>query len=641
MGTNRSVRFEPWGVEVSTSEAETVLELAKRGDIGIEALCGGAGVCGTCTVRVEEGSENLSSISEAERSVLDENVLEDGQRLGCEASIQEGDVAVFVPPKSRIEQGVIMTAGRSMEFQRQPAARRYPLQLDTPTLEDTLGDRERILAGLASEYDLSVTEVDRLGLRSLPKRIREASSRDTLHLTPIVFRGRELLTVFPGQQENIYGIALDVGTTTLACYLADLVTGEICATTSQLNPQSSHGGDIISRVEYAQRGRDEQATLHQEVADAVAEMIDEVTDEADISPSMIVDAVFVGNTAMHHCFLEIETKHVTVAPYVPAAHGLLAYKARDLDVPINESATCSWLPIIGGWVGPDFVADLLAANVFEREGPTVYIDIGTNGEIGVSTEDRLLAASAPAGPALEGAEITDGVQAKRGAIERVSLDPDTWEPELGVIGDITPIGICGSGLLDAVAQLFEVGAISRRGRLRDPETNPRRIREPTEGQREFVLVEESKSSHGEEIVISQDDIREIQHAKAAIQSGTNLLLDEAAVDSVDQLVMAGGFGNSIDPNAASLLGLFPETRVEEVDFLGNAAGYGAIYALLDETARETASRIIEEVEYIELANQDGFNDEFMEALFFPHRDIDRYPSVKRRIRETRGEVEDI
>ncbi|MBS3761509.1 MAG: 2Fe-2S iron-sulfur cluster binding domain-containing protein, partial [Halodesulfurarchaeum sp.] len=251
MGTNRSVRFEPWGVEVSTSEAETVLELAKRGDIGIEALCGGAGVCGTCTVRVEEGSENLSSISEAERSVLDENVLEDGQRLGCEASIQEGDVAVFVPPKSRIEQGVIMTAGRSMEFQRQPAARRYPLQLDTPTLEDTLGDRERILAGLASEYDLSVTEVDRLGLRSLPKRIREASSRDTLHLTPIVFRGRELLTVFPGQQENIYGIALDVGTTTLACYLADLVTGEICATTSQLNPQSSHGGDIISRVEYA------------------------------------------------------------------------------------------------------------------------------------------------------------------------------------------------------------------------------------------------------------------------------------------------------------------------------------------------------------------------------------------------------
>lgn len=641
MGTHRSLRFEPWGVEVATSKDETILELAQQADVGIEALCAGAGVCGTCTVHVEDGSENLSPISDAERTVLDESDLDDGARLGCETVVQDGPVTVFVPPKSRMEQGVIMTEGRSMEFQRRPAARRYPLELDAPTLEDTLADRERVIAGLKSEYDLDVTAVDRLGLRSLPKQIRAESTRETLRLTPIVFREQELLTVLPGHQESIYGIAVDVGTTTLACYLADLLTGEICATSSRLNPQSSHGGDIISRVEFAQRGPEEQARLHEEVAGAVSEMIDEVTETADISPSRIMDAVFVGNTAMHHCFLEIETKHVTIAPYVPAAHGQLAYKARDLDVPINESANCSWLPIIGGWVGPDFVADLLAANVFERDGTTVYIDIGTNGEIGVSTEDRLLAASAPAGPALEGAEITDGVQAKQGAIERVTLDPDTWEPELGVIGDGEPIGVCGSGLLDAVAQLFEVGAISRRGRLQDPETNPRRIRDRSDDHREFLLVEAEDAGHGEEIVISQDDIREIQHAKAAIQSGTNLLLDEAGVETVDQLVMAGGFGNSIDPSAASLLGLFPETRVEEVDFLGNAAGYGAIYALLDETARETAARIIEDVEYIELANQDGFNDEFMEALFFPHRDIDRYPSVKRRIRETRGEIEDV
>ncbi|MFW6004301.1 MAG: ASKHA domain-containing protein [Halodesulfurarchaeum sp.] len=631
--------FEPWGIEATSRTEETLLELAEREGVEIQALCGGDGVCGTCRVQVEAGGENLSSVTEAERSILGEDALEAGVRLGCEARILEGSVEVFVPPKSRLDQGVIMTEGRAMDFERRPAARPYPLRLDAPSLEDTQADRERVLDGLAAEYDLEVDSVDRRGLQELPNRIRAAGDRETLRVTPIVFRERELRTVFPGQQAEIYGIAVDVGTTTLACYLANLVTGEICATTSRLNPQRPHGGDIVSRVEFAQRGPEERATLHREVATAVAEMIEEVTETAGVDPSTIMDAVFVGNTAMHHCFLEIESTYVTVSPYIPAAHGLLEYDARDLDVPINESGTAAWLPIIGGWVGPDFVADLLAANVFEREGTTVYIDIGTNGEIGVSTDDQLLAASAPAGPALEGAEITDGVQAKQGAIERVSLDAETWEPELGVIGGTSPVGICGSGLLDAVAALFEVGAISRRGRLAEPAASPR-IRDGPDEERMFVLVEEANTGHGEEIVISQMDIREIQHAKAAIQTGTTLLLEEAGVDTVDQLVMAGGFGNSIDPGAASLLGLFPETRVEAVDFLGNAAGYGAIYALLDETARETATEIIERVEYVELATLDRFNDEFMESMFLPHRDLERYPSVKRRLEKVRGSLAD-
>lgn len=642
MGKNRSVRFDPWGIEVTTDREATLLELAKRADVGIEALCGGAGVCGTCTLHVENGMENLSAVSREEQSVLSESQLAKGYRLGCETRVMDGDVTVFVPPKSRIEQGVIMTEGRSMEFQRRPAARRYPLEIQSPTLEETLADRERLLSGLSSEYDVDISTVDRLGLCSLPNTMRSVSEADgTLHCTPVIFAETELLTVYPGRKEPIYGVAVDVGTTTLACYLANLDTGEICATTSRLNPQISHGGDIISRVEFAQRGQKERTSIHREIAEAVNEMIGEVAGEVDISRGEILDAVFVGNTAMHHLFLEIETKPVTVAPYIPGAHALLEYKAREVDIEINESAYCSWLPVIGGWVGPDFVADLLAANVFERQGTTVYIDIGTNGEIGVSTGDRLLAASAPAGPALEGAEITDGVQAKPGAIERVSVSNETWEPTITVIGETSPIGICGSGLLDAVAQLFEVGAISRRGRLCEPEENPKRIRDREDGEREFVLVEGKESDHGEEIVISQADIREIQHAKAAIQTGTNLLLDVADVETVDQLVMAGGFGNSIDPESAGLLGLFPETRVEEVEFLGNTAGYGALYALLDTEARKTAAAIVEEAEYVELAALDGFHDAFLEALFIPHRDIDRYPSVERRILETRGEIEEV
>ncbi len=639
MGTQRSVSFEPWAVEVSTSSDATILELAEQEDIGIEALCGGEGVCGTCTVKVEDGDQNLSAVTDAERAVLSEDEINVGKRLGCEARIQGGHVSVFVPPKSRIEQAVIMTDGRSFDIERQPAARAYPLELEAPTLADTVADRERVVMALADEYDVTISTVDRRGLQSLPNKLRAGNDRETLRVTPVVYRDDHLLTVRPGHDTSTYGIAVDVGTTTLACYLLDLETGDRCGTASRLNPQMRHGGDIISRVEFAQRGSTEQATLHQEVAGAVEAMIEEVTAAAGISPEQIVDAVFVGNTAMHHCFLEIETTPVAVAPYVPAIHAGVEYPARDLDIPINESARCYWLPVIGGWVGPDFVADLLAAGVFERAGTTVYIDIGTNGEIGVSTDDRLLAASAPAGPALEGAEITDGVQAKPGAIERVSFDPETWAPEIEVIDGAEPVGICGSGLLDAVASLFEVGAINRRGRLPEPDGRSSHIRESADGDRRFRIVEAAESGTGEDIVVSQEDIREIQHAKAAIQTGTTLLLDEAGVESVDQLVMAGGFGNSIDPHSASLLGLFPETQVETVDFIGNAAGYGAMYALLDEGARETAASIVEEVEYVELATLDRFNDEFMEAMFLPHRDIDRYPSVKRRVEEPRDTIE--
>jgi len=640
MSTNPTIRFLPDGLAVSGERSETILDVAEAHGLAFEALCRGNGVCGTCTVRVESGADTLSPVGEEERSVLTEAQLEAGYRLGCRAALGDGEVTVFVPPGSRLESGIVMTEGRSIEFEHDPAVKLYPLQISAPTLDDTVADRERLLAALEADYGLSVEHFDRLALAELPNTMRTASATETLECTAAGYREQSVLACFPGRHETAYGVAVDVGTTTLAVYLLDLRTGDRVAVTSMLNPQRAHGGDIVSRVAFTQNDPAGRRQLQQLIRTAVNEMIDEVSRTAEIEPTDVLDAVFVGNTAMHHLFLGIEPRPVAASPYVPANHALLEYTARDLDIEINPSATVSWLPVIGGWVGPDFVACLLAADVLDRSEPTVYIDIGTNGEIAVSDGERVLAASAPAGPALEGAEITQGVQAKPGAIERVQLDSETWEPAIGLIGEGPAIGICGSGILDVVAQLFLVGAIDRRGLLAGPDEHER-IREDAHGNREFLLVPAEETDIEDDIVVSQADIREIQHAKAAIQTGVLVLLDRADVGSVEQLVMAGGFGNAIEPESARLLGMYPETRIESVEFLGNAAGYGAMYALLDTQARERAAAIVEAVEYVELAAVEGFQDEFMEAMFLPHHDLDRYPRVREEIEAVRGPLEDV
>lgn len=628
MASEYSLVFTDLDRTIDVAAGTSILEGADAAGIDIEALCGGDGVCGTCAVVVEEGSHQLSPVTTDERAVLSESQIEHGYRLGCRATVEDGAVSVAVPAASRLESGIIMTAGRSLDIDLQPALRLYPMQVSQPSLEDTVADRERVFEELEREYDLTVSRCDRLALQNLPNTMRaDTGGADTYHCTAAVFRGNELVAVFPGRRDSAYGIAVDVGTTTLAVYLVDLRTGEQVAVTSRLNPQRTHGSDIVSRVAFTQNDPDGRRVLQREIVEAVNEMVGAVIRDAEVARSDVLDAVFVGNTAMHHLFLGIEASPVAAAPYVPANHGILEYKARELGLEIHESGTLAWLPVIGGWVGPDFVADLLSANALDRDEPTVYMDIGTNGEIAVSTGDRMLAASAPAGPALEGAEITHGVQAKQGAIERVDLDPDTWEPDLEVIGGGPPIGICGSGILDAVAQLFLVGAIDRRGGLETPGVRDGRIRETSDGEREFLLVPSAETGIDEDIVVTQSDIREIQHAKAAIQTGTIVLLDVADLDAVDRLVMAGGFGNAIDPASARLLGMYPEARVDEVEFLGNAAGYGAQYALLDERARARSEAIVEAIEYVELAAVDGFHDEFMEAMFLPHHDLDRYPGV--------------
>lgn len=642
-----SIVYEPWDESVDAREGESLLDAAERADVGIESLCGGEGLCGTCTVVVESGQACLSAPTDADERLLSESQLDRGYRLSCRADIASNcaadELRVRVPSVSRETGGIVLTEGREIDVDLDPAVKHYHLELSVPTLEDNLADRERLLAGLETAYDIRPETIDYRLLRALPNRLREGERDDTdddrdafLEVTATVYADQELIDVRAGVHEDRYGLAVDIGTTTIAVYLVDLQTGEVEAVSSRLNPQTTYGGDVMSRVRHSRNEPDGLTTLQESIVDGVNECIDSVTLEADVDPEDVYEAVFVGNTAMHHLFLGIEPSYVAGSPYVGANHAPIVVKAREVGIEINPAGYLSWLPISGGWVGPDKVSVVLVAGHYRDPETTVCIDIGTNGEISVGNDEALWTTSAPAGPALEGAEITHGLRAQEGAIEHVRIDPESFAPEWEVIGDAPPAGICGSGVIDAVAQLFEVGVLDRRGKFREAVLGSDRVRRNEHGVLEFVLVEADAAAIDSDVVLTQNDVREIQMAKAAIQAGTLVLLDELDIETVDRVVLAGGFGNYIDPESARTIGLYPDTPIEAVESLGNAAGIGAKLALLDRDAREEAERIVDRTEYFEIAGTDAFRDSFMASMYLPHRDLDRYPRVTARIEAERG-----
>lgn len=635
MSDERSVTFQPSGKQAQPSVDETLLDAATDIGVGIESLCGGEGLCGTCKVIVEDGDDNLSTPTDADEVLLSEDQLDEGYRLSCRCAMKSaGPVEVTVPTVSQQTRGVVLTEGRELDIELDPAVRQYPLELAEPTLEDNVADRERILAGLAESYDIEVEAIDHFVHRELPNDLRAHELDDGLAVTATVYDEREVIDLTPGLHEEAYGLAVDIGTTTVAVYLVDLRTGDVEAVASRLNPQSEYGGDIMTRVRHTRRNDDGREELQDAIVAGVNDCIEEVTSEAGVEPAHVYEGVFVGNTAMHHCFLGIEPSSVAGSPYVAANHAPVTVKARDVGVDINPSGYLYWLPISGGWVGPDKVAVLLVAGHYREDPMTVCIDIGTNGEISVGNREKLWTTSAPAGPALEGAEITHGVRAQTGAIEHVSIDTETREPAWETIGDDPPTGICGSGVIDLVAGMFESGLIDHRGQVRDAVHPHDRIRR-ADGVVEYVVVWDDQSGIDGDIVLTQNDIREIQMAKAAIQAGTLVLMDELGIDEVDRVVLAGGFGNYIDPESARTIGLYPDTPFEKVESLGNAAGVGAQLALLDRDARAEARHIVDIAEYYEIAGTDEFRDSFLESMYLPHQHLDRYPRVRDRIEAIR------
>jgi len=621
--------FQPYGRRFEISEGKTILEIAKDAGIGINAICGGEGLCGKCRVIIHEGRENLSKPTEAERRALSEDDLARNFRLACQARIlRTGLIIVEIPPESRVDRQKLLLSGYERKIKAKPAVRRINIHLKKPSLLDVKADIDRLLEAVESQIGSEV-KVDYEVMKVIPHLLREAD----WHISVVLWRDKEIISVEP-DYTGLYGFALDIGTTKLAGYLVDLNSGKIIAATSMMNPQIAYGEDVISRIKFASEGEENLKALNRSLIEGINKMIDELCGEVGISHHNIYDMTVAGNTAMHHIFLGIPPNYLAQMPYPAALQSPIDVKAREAGVKINSGAYIHVLPVIAGFVGGDAVADALATEIYEADEVSMLIDIGTNTEIILGDKEDLIACSCASGPAFEGAHIKCGMRASNGAIEHVWIKPGTFEVGYKTIGDEKPRGLCGSAVIDAVAEMLKVGLIDSSGRFIMDNDTPR-LRGRGRGA-EFVIAWKDETASSHDIVVTQSDIREIQLAKAAIYTGTSILMRHRRIkpDDIRMVYLAGAFGNYIDPQNAKVIGMYPDVPLERVRFVGNTAGSGARAALISMEARKTAERIAKKIRYVELGADPAFQDEFLKATYLPHRDPERFPTIVDMLRRT-------
>ncbi len=629
------VNFQPSGRRGEVEAGKTLLDAAQRLGVDLESVCGGKGTCGKCKVRVEEGyfekdamesrMSHLSGLSDMERKFIKP---EDGpqMRLACAAEVH-GDVKLFVPEKSRAGKQIVRKAARDIRVTLDPAVKKYCLKLEPATLHDlSKGDAERIREALQTEYGLTDLEMDYTVLRDLQDRIREGA----WEVTVSVWMDREIVKVEPAFVTVSYGLAVDVGTTTVAAYLCDLETGKVVNTESMMNPQVPYGEDVMSRITYAMTHEDGLATMRNAIIGGINELIDKIT--ADIRANgadggaAIVDMTVVFNTAMHHIFLGFNPVYIGRAPFIPAVQDSLNIKASALGIRINPASYVHVLPIEAGFVGADNVGVLIAEEPYHSDDTVLIIDIGTNGELLLGNREAVCSTSCATGPAFEGAQIKFGMRAAPGAIEKVRIDPESREPQYKVIGKadwhthiekVNAKGICGSGIIDVIAEMFKAGIIDKSGKfVKDLETP--RVRKDADGKPEYVLAWADETSIGTDITVTQSDVRALQLAKGALYAGAKLMMKRMGIEKLDRVVLAGAFGSHIDTAASLTLGMFPDCHIEKVYAVGNAAGDGAIMALINRDKRREACQKARWVQFVEIAVEPGFEKEFMMAMHIPH-----------------------
>lgn len=614
----------------------TVLAAAAMLGVEIESICGGRQTCGKCLVALERGTfprhgitsadEHLSPPDEAEIAYARKHGINlSERRMACAARIL-GDVLITVPEESQARKQVIRKAAGELTIEVAPAVRLVYVEVEPATLGGP-ADWQRVQTALAEQWGLHDLTIDPVILRRLQAALREGDWKVTL----TIWQGREVIRVAPGYDERLYGLAVDVGTTTVAAYLCDLRTGAVLATEAMMNPQVRYGEDLMSRVSYGMTEPGGVARMHRAIIKALNDLAAQAAAAAGIAADAITDAVLVGNTVMHHLLLGIDPTYLGAMPFALATHDAVDVKARDLGLTaLHPGAMVHVLPCIAGYVGADNVGVLLAEQPTLDDGISLIVDIGTNAEILLGNRERLLSASSPTGPAFEGAHIKHGQRAAPGAIERVRIDPATGAVHYRVIGDerwsdalregesLRPTGICGSGIIEVVAELFLAGLIDRTGRFVPdaPARCPAVRWQGTLG--ELVLASAEESATGQPIVVTQKDIRAIQLAKGALYAGTRMLMDRLGVDHVDRIRLAGAFGSYIDPYHAMVIGMLPDCDLEHVVAVGNAAGDGARLALLNVEQRALARRAARQVEYVETGGTPIFQERFVEAMTLPH-----------------------
>ena len=642
------VVFTPSGKRGRFPVGTPVLTAARQLGVDLDSVCGGRGICSKCQitpsygefpkhgVTVADGA--LSEWNAVEQRYQDKRGLKAGRRLGCQATVQ-GDIVIDVPPESQVHKQVVRKAASARVIEMAPATKLYYIEVEEPDMHVPTGDFERVARALSEQWDITGVTADLPILRKLQPVLRKGNWAITVALyQDHTGAAPRILDVWSGLHEaGIYGLAIDLGSTTIAAHLTNLTTGEVVESAGVMNPQIRFGEDLMSRVSYSMMNKGGDLEMTRAVREALNTLMVELAQAANIDPSLMVEVTFVCNPVMHHLLIGVDPVELGQAPFALATSNSMTMAALELDLTaMNPSARCYILPCIAGHVGADAAAVALSEEPNKSEDLVLIVDVGTNAELLLGNKTRVLACSSPTGPAFEGAQISAGQRAAPGAIERIEIDPVTKEPRFRVIGcdlwsdedgfaeatkasGIT--GICGSGIIEAVAELRIAGLMDDSGLIGSAEATGT-TRSIPQGRTHSYVIYDATDTGGPLITVTQGDIRAIQLAKSALYAGARLLMDEMNVESVDRVVLAGAFGAHISAKHAMVLGMIPDVPLDRVQSAGNAAGTGARIALCNIAARRSIEETVGQITKVETAIAPKFQEHFVAANAIPHKTAD-------------------
>ncbi len=637
--------FTPSGKRGRFPIGTPVLTAARQLGVDLDSVCGGRGICSKCQITPSYGefpkhgvtvdADALSEWNAVEQRYQDKRGLKPGRRLGCQATVQ-GDIVIDVPPESQVHKQVVRKAASARVIEMDPATKLYFVEVDEPDMHVPTGDFERLSRALADQWGIEGVVADLSVIRKLQPRLRKGNWAVTVAVyNDHTGAAPRVLDVWSGLHEaGIYGIAIDLGSTTIAAHLTDLTTGEVIESAGLMNPQIRFGEDLMSRVSYSMMNAGGDQEMTRAVRDALNTLMQDLAQAAGIDPQLMLEVTFVCNPVMHHLLIGVDPVELGQAPFALATSQSMSMAASELDLTaMNASARCYILPCIAGHVGADAAAVALSEEPNKSEDLVLIVDVGTNAELLLGNKTRVLACSSPTGPAFEGAQISAGQRAAPGAIERIEIDPVTKEPRFRVIGcdlwsdedgfaeatkasGIT--GICGSGIIEAVAELRMAGLMDDSGLIGSPEATGT-ARCIAQGRTYSYVIYDATAQDGPMISVTQGDIRAIQLAKSALYAGARLLMDEMEVDAVDRVVLAGAFGAHISAKHALVLGMIPDVSLEKVQSAGNAAGTGARIALCNIGSRRAIEATVGQITKVETAIAPKFQEHFVAANAIPHK----------------------
>ncbi|MBE0414768.1 ASKHA domain-containing protein [Yoonia sp.] len=652
MTTEHLVIFTPSGKRGRFPVGTPVLTAARQLGVDLDSVCGGRGICSKCQITPSYGEfakhgltvadDALSPWNAVEARYNEKRGLKPGRRLGCQATIQK-DVVIDVPAESQVHKQVVRKRAEAREIVMNPSTRLYYVEVAEPDMHDPSGDLERLVTALRRDWDLPHLEADLTVLQTLQKALRKGGWKVTVavHLGDAVFSPR-IIHIWPGFYEGaLYGLAVDLGSTTIAAHLCNLQSGEVIASSGIMNPQIRYGEDLMSRVSYSMMNPTGAAEMTAAVRQGMNALFTQIAEEAQIDLTQIVDVVFVCNPVMHHLFLGIDAYELGQAPFALSTSDALSLRAVELDLNLHPAARVYILPCIAGHVGADAAAVALSEAPDKSEDLVLIVDVGTNAEIILGNREKVLACSSPTGPAFEGAQISSGQRAAPGAIEHVRIDPATKLPRFQVIGSdlwsdedgfaaaiaqTGVTGICGSGIIEVIAEMRMAGIVDGPGLIGSAEQtgSPNCF---ADGRTNSYLLYDGTADRGPLITVTNTDIRQIQMAKAALYSGARLLMDKFGVDKVDRVVLAGAFGAHISPLHAMVLGMIPDAPLSKVTSAGNAAGTGARIALLNTDARREIEQVVHKIHKIETAIEPRFQEHFVNASNIPNA-VEPFPILR-------------